>query len=165
MYAWIHVFPSQKTHTYTGCSPTSLEQFPRAIWEAVSQAIVLSKTLNNTETYNSYVVCFSSTVYKERRLNGTHVGVHGVYIECYRWMSKRWLLIQSGCARVIFEWQSRWARCRLRLKEGAEIWTTVSGAQDLRLCSTHCSRQDFTLNIWTALGGWSLEVAFILTLF
>lgn len=39
-----------------------------------------------------YLIFFKSIVYKERKLNGTHVGVHEVYVQWYRWMSKRWPL-------------------------------------------------------------------------
>ena len=39
--AWLHVLPLHQYHIYTDISPASLEQFLRAIWGAVSQAVVL----------------------------------------------------------------------------------------------------------------------------
>ena len=40
--AWLHVFPLHQNHINTDTTPTSLEQFLRAIWGAISQAIVLT---------------------------------------------------------------------------------------------------------------------------
>ena len=37
-----------------------------------------------------YLIFFKSIVYKERKLNGTHVGVHEVYVE---WFNGHLLLI------------------------------------------------------------------------
>ena len=51
-----HAF-SPKSHIYWP-SPTSLKQFLRAIWEAVSQAMVISESPDKTETYSSHVVRF-----------------------------------------------------------------------------------------------------------
>ena len=48
---------SKVTYTLTSLL-TSLTQFFRAVWEAVSWAIVLSKSPNKTETHNSHVVQF-----------------------------------------------------------------------------------------------------------
>ena len=44
IYAWLHVLTLHQNHIYVDLpqpSPASLEQFLRAIWDAVSQAIVL----------------------------------------------------------------------------------------------------------------------------
>ena len=48
---------SKVTYTLTSLL-TSLAQFFRAVWEAVSWAIVLNKSPNKTETHNSRVVQF-----------------------------------------------------------------------------------------------------------
>jgi len=53
--AWLYVFPLHQNHIYTDSTPTSLEQFLRAIWGAISQAIVF--TLPPIK-YNSKLSCY-----------------------------------------------------------------------------------------------------------
>lgn len=54
------MYPFSKI-TYIRTSPlTSLDQFLRAIWAAVSWAIFLSKSPNKTETHSSHIVHFFS---------------------------------------------------------------------------------------------------------
>ena len=52
------MYPFLQNHIYADLPPSSLEQFLRAIWEAVFQAIALSKSPNKTEILSSHVVCF-----------------------------------------------------------------------------------------------------------
>ena len=47
-----------RNHTCTAFSPTSSEQFSQSGWEVVSQAIVLSKSRNETWTHNSFFFFF-----------------------------------------------------------------------------------------------------------
>ena len=45
--AWLHVLPLHQSHTSNDLPPNSLEQFLRAIWSAVFQAMVFSSVQFN----------------------------------------------------------------------------------------------------------------------
>ena len=55
IHAWLHAFPLHQNHINTDSTPTSSEQFLRAIWAAISQAIVL---ILPPIKYNSKFSCY-----------------------------------------------------------------------------------------------------------